>query len=262
MSANQTPPRGQHWLVDRQLLAAIAEAVEPKPADLVVEIGPGRGNLTDFLLAGPGNHLLALEIDPGLVEDLGQKYAAELQSGRLRLKLADCRRYDWESLSPGWRLCANIPYYLTAFLLRQLTDIKNQPAAAVLLIPQPVAAKLSGGRGSLLAVIVGAQYQIELLDTVAPAAFEPPPKVMSQVIRLKPWGGHRSPEVLANWADLCRFWRQAFNHPRQTLANNLKSAGYDRTRSLAAISVLDLSERCRPGELGLDQWLKLWRALI
>ena len=261
MTTNQTPPRGQHWLIDQQVLAAIARAVDPPPDSLVVEIGPGRGHLTDHLLTGPAGRLLAIEIDQTLVGQLRRKYATDLVAGRLQLEQADCRRYDWEGLPSGWRLCANIPYYLTAFLLRQLTDIKNQPAAAVLLLPQPVAEKLRDGQGSLLAVIVGAQYEIELLEIVGAQAFDPPPKVTSQVICLRPRGNQRERPIADRWPDLCRFWRQAFGRPRQTLVNNLKSVGYDRDSLLAALSGLGQSDRCRPGDLSREQWLKLWAVL-
>lgn len=261
MAAKQTPPRGQHWLTDQTALAAVAAAADPPQGCLVVEIGPGRGALTDYLLAGPAGRILALEIDRELVAQLQSGYAAELAAGRLQLELADCRRYDWEGLPAGWRLCANIPYYLTAFLLRQLTDIDNQPAAAALLLPQPVAAKLQDGRGSLLAVIVGAQYGIELLETVPPEAFDPPPKITSQIVRLRPRGPEREPAVAGQWPQLCRFWRQAFAQPRQTLANNLKAAGRDRRQVLAVLDRLELSSRCRPGDLGRDQWLALWAEL-
>ncbi len=261
MTANQTPPRGQHWLIDQQILAAIAGAVDPSPGSLVVEIGPGQGHLTDHLLTGLAGRLLAIEVDQALVGQLRRKYVTDLAAGRLQLELADCRRYDWEELPSDWRLCANIPYYLTAFLLRQLTDIKNQPAAAVLLLPQPVAKKLRGGQGSLLAVIVGAQYEIELLEIVGPQAFDPPPKVTSQVIRLRPRGDQRERVVADRWPDLCRFWRQAFGQPRQTLVNNLKSAGHDRDSLLAVLADLGLSDRCRSGDLSREQWLKLWAVL-
>ena len=258
--ARQVPPRGQHWLVDQSSLAAIAGAIDLPATSLVVEIGPGRGHLTDHLLA-ISSELLAIEIDPDLVSYLQTRYANELASNLLRLELADCRRYDWESLPGGWRLCANIPYYLTAFLLRQLTDIKNQPTVAVLLLPRPVASKLEGGRGSLLAVIVGAQYEIELLQTVAPEAFEPPPQVFSQIIRLSPRGDRRESAIVDSWPQLCRFWRQAFGRPRQTLVNNLKSTNLPRENLLAVLAELGLSAVCRPGDLDRDQWLRLWARL-
>ena len=155
MATKQTPPRGQHWLTDQQILAAIAGAIDPPVAGLVVEIGPGRGHLTDHLLASPAGRVLAIEIDQTLVGQLRHQYATDLSSGRLKLELADCRRYDWEGLPFGWCLCANIPYYLTAFLLRQLTDIKNQPLAAVLLLPQPVAKNFGVGEGLCWLLLLG-----------------------------------------------------------------------------------------------------------
>lgn len=261
MADKQPPPRGQHWLTDQQELAAIAGAVEVSAGDLVVEIGPGRGQLTDHLLAGEAGQVLAIEIDQELVGRLNRQYASELASGRLKLELADCRNYDWASLAPGWRLCANIPYYLAAFLLRQLTDTPNRPSTAVLLIPQPVAAKLEGGCGSLLAVVVGAQYEVELLGVIAPQAFDPPPRVDSQVIRLRDRGPEREAAIVDQWPELCRFWRGAFARPRQTLANNLKAAGYDRSQLVPFLEGLGLSGRCRPGDLSRQQWLELWAAI-
>lgn len=258
---SKPPPRGQHWLVDQAVLSRLAEVADPDPGRLLVEIGPGRGHLTDHLLRSPAGQILAIEIDSELVAGLKQRYADAIAAGRLRLELADCRRYDWSQLPAGWQLRANIPYYLTAYLLRQLTEIDNQPSLAVLLLPQPVAAKLAGGRGSLLAVIVGAQYQIELGDEVPAAAFEPPPRVRSQVVCLRARGPEREPAVLQQWPQLCRFWRQGFARPRQSLLRNLRAAGYDRHHLTVVWADLGLPKLCRPGDLSRCQWLELWLAV-
>lgn len=258
---SQPPPRGQHWLVDRAVLSRLAEAAKPAPDSLMVEIGPGRGHLTDYLLASPAGRILAIEIDPALAAALERRYRDAIAAGRLQLETADCRRYDWSRLPAGWQLCANIPYYLTAYLLRQLTEIDNQPSRAVLLLPQPVAAKLAGGQGSLLAVIAGAQYQIDLSEEVPATAFEPPPRVRSQVVCLRSRGPERELAVLQDWGGLCRLWRQGFARPRQSLSRNLRAAGYDRQQLAAALSDLGLPKLCRPGDLSRRQWLELWGAV-
>ena len=255
------PARGQHWLIDQTALSRVAAAADLDAPRLVVEIGPGRGHLTDHLLDSPVSQVLALEIDCGLVADLSHRYRSAISTGRLRLELADCRRYDWNQLPPGWHLCANLPYYLVAFLLRQLTDTVNQPGVAGLLLSQPVAAKLAGGRGSLLAVIVGFQYEIELLDEVPATAFRPPPRVQSQIVRLTARGTAREAPVQRQWLALCQFGRQSFTQPRQSLLKNLRRAGYAPASLLPIWANLGLSERCRPGELDRSQWLSLWGAI-
>ena len=258
---SKPPSRGQHWLVDQSALARIASAAGLVDGHLVAEIGPGRGHLTDHLLKSPASRVLAIEIDPDLTVSLKQRYASAIAAGRLELELADCRRYDWSQLPTGWRLCANIPYYLTAFLLRQLTEIDNQPAVAVLLLPQPVAVKLASERGSLLATIVGAQYGLELLDQVPVEAFRPPPRVKSQVVRLTARGQARETPIRQQWPELCRFWRLSFARPRQSLMRNLQAGGYDRQYLSSVWADLGLSDLCRPAELDRGQWLALWSAV-
>src|SRR4051812_11964341 len=97
---------GQHWLTDTQALEAISEAAEIKPKDTVLEIGPGLGHLTDYLLR-QAQHVVAVEVDVELAAKLAKKFAGH----HLSVHVADILKFDLSQLPEGYKVVANIPYY-------------------------------------------------------------------------------------------------------------------------------------------------------
>ncbi len=205
---------GQHFLIRGAILERIAAAACPAPTDLVVEIGPGRGALTEKLLKRAA-HVVAVELDAFLVDHLRQKFANE---PRLEIIHADVLSTDlaqWGSAP----VAGNLPYYITSPIL-ELTAHSKTPRA-VFLIQKEVAERLVAQPGSrdygFLTVQTALHATVRLLFEVKPAAFHPPPKVDSAVVLIEPhhreWGvdSHR----------LLRFVGRAFAHKRKTLRNNL-----------------------------------------
>src|SRR5437764_1133611 len=125
---------GQHWLKDKGALEAVCAAAELSPDDIVLEIGPGLGDLTRYLL-NYVKQLVAIEID----ESLSDKLRYELNNPRLEIITGDILKFDLTSLPPGYKVVANIPYYLTSNLLRILAESANPPQLAVLLVQREVA---------------------------------------------------------------------------------------------------------------------------
>jgi 16S rRNA (adenine1518-N6/adenine1519-N6)-dimethyltransferase len=177
---------GQHFLADRQVLARIADAAEIEAGDVVVEIGPGRGALTD-LLVGRAGRLVAIEYDRALAAQLRDRYADRknveiVQADVLTVKLG-------EVAGEKFKLIGNVPYYITTPILFQALE-QPRPSIAVYLIQREVAERIvaapGGGEYGALTVNVGAVAHAELLFTVPAGAFKPPPKVESAVIRITP----------------------------------------------------------------------------
>ena len=129
------PPIGQHWLIDQDALQAMVEAACLDQDDLVCEIGPGGGQLTSQILQTNPKRLIGLELDRGLVVGLKAKYTDQISSGQFSLINQDCLLFDYNQLR-DYKICSNLPYYLTAKLLRILTDCKNQPLQNVSDAPQ------------------------------------------------------------------------------------------------------------------------------
>ena len=177
---------GQHFLTDRRILGRIADALRLEGGETVVEIGPGRGALTDILAERAGR-LVAIEYDRALAELLRQKYA---KRGNVIIAEADVLEVSLGELAAGpYVLVGNVPYYITTpILFHALTPPRAE--RAVYLVQREVADRLSAAPGSKeyggLTVNVAAVARAETLFRVPAGAFSPPPKVESAVVRITP----------------------------------------------------------------------------
>ncbi len=206
MPAHQARKRfGQHFLVDRRTIQAIAHAVIwPSQSEHLryVEIGPGLAALTKELVALiPSKHfpLTAIEIDRDLVARLRQQFPVE----KLQVIQADALQIDFDtqlkSLTPGPCVIAgNLPYNISSPLLIHLISARHQVLQQVFMLQREVALRMIGQPNTTdygrLSVMLQAFYSMELLFDVPPEAFDPPPKVDSSVVRMVPWDSLRSRE--------------------------------------------------------------------
>ena len=206
---------GQHFLIRGSILERIAAAACPARQDLVVEIGPGRGALTEKLLKRAAR-VVAVEVDPYLVERLHLKFAAE---PRLEIVCADVLETDLAQWGPA-TIAGNLPYYIASPILEKVLPLN--PPRAVFLIQKEVAERLVARPGDreygYLTVRTALFARVRLLFEVKPAAFHPPPKVDSAVVLLEP--RTRDPGLPDRDAFL-RFVAQCFRQKRKTLRNNL-----------------------------------------
>ncbi len=217
---------GQHFLSDPAILARIADALDPQPGETVVEIGPGRGTLTDVLLAR-GLKVIAIEQDRGLAAALGTRENLTVVTG-------DALKVNW----PATKVIGNIPYYITSPLIdKALTP--PLPERIVFLVQDEVADRIAAQPGGktygALSVGVQAVAKVEKLFTVAPGSFRPPPKVRSALIRLTPLAQPLIMDVEV--APLRAFVTACFSKRRKQLKNavpglteaELQEMGFDPT---------------------------------
>ena len=257
MAAKQ-PPLGQHWLNHLPSLAAMVAVVQPSAGDTILEIGTGLGALTDALIQSDAR-VISLEYDKSLYERASRHYA---DRKNLKLIHTDIRKFDWQSLPTPYKICANIPYYLCANLLRNLTDTANKPSLAALLLPDSVAEKIAAeDKRSLLATIVQSHYCVNLKQAVARQYFVPPPQVDSRITLL----GHRpSFEQLeaADWPRLVRLFKIAFASPRQQLLVNLRRGlALPPSRLTELIIQAGIDGQQRAERLSDQQWQQLFLSL-
>jgi len=214
------PQLGQHFLRDKSVCARIADAVVSSSDVRVIEIGPGQGALTEHLIAR-GVPLTAIEVDPALADGLKERFATHNQFEVIR---DDILKVDLTSLISQTQytqvdIAGNLPYYITSPILRAVFDAAAHIDYAVFLIQKEVALRLTAGKNSrdygYLSVLCQLHAEPELLFTVPPDAFTPPPKVTSAVIRLKM---HRGIDVPPSLID---FLQHCFTHRRKKLLNNL-----------------------------------------
>jgi 16S rRNA (adenine1518-N6/adenine1519-N6)-dimethyltransferase len=220
------PPRkrfGQNFLVDRGAIDRIVKALAPSSADNVLEIGPGRGGLTEALL-GTVPKLCAIEIDRDLVAHLRSLYPAT----RLSLVETDILDVSFSALAGGLPLviAGNLPYNISKPIAMKLVLERAAIARAVLMFQREVAARLTAAVGTgaygPLTILAGRAYRIERLFDVPPGAFHPRPQVVSTVTRWTPREGDALPESLIG--PLKAVLRAAFARRRQTISKNVRAA--------------------------------------
>ena len=247
---------GQHWLNDPRSLRAVCQAAKVTKTDTVLEIGPGKGSLTTELIKRAAA-VVAVELDSRLAARL----PVRLPAGNLQVVEADILRFNLGSLPPGYKLVANIPYYLTSHLLRILYESANPPAAAALLLQKEVAERLAAQPGSMSLLSVSVQLKNEVrLGRIIPAAlFSPPPKVDSQIVSLK----LRDKPLFTNLDEktFFRLARAGFSSRRKKLRGSL-SAGLAINKAEAdeLLKQAGINGNLRAQNLSLDNWYQLYRA--
>ena len=207
---------GQHFLHRKSILDRIAEAACGEHAPRVVEIGPGKGALTESLLTRSG-HVTAIEVDPHLVHYLNQKFRDEIDGGRLEVIEGDVLKTDFS----GAILAGNLPYYITSPILEKVFAMGDSWTRAVFLMQSEVADRLAATPGvrdfGYLSVETQVYSEPEILFRVPKEAFRPPPKVESAVVRLE----RRSHPGIQDPVSFLAFVSMCFRHKRKNLRNNL-----------------------------------------
>jgi 16S rRNA (adenine1518-N6/adenine1519-N6)-dimethyltransferase len=267
---------GQHWLKDRAILTKITAYASIK-GNTVLEIGPGLGFLTSVLLA-EADKVVAVEYDT----ELARKLPASFPGKNLEVVNADFLQYDLEQLPKGYKVVANVPYYITSKIVQKLLTAKNQPSEIVLLVQKEVAERLAAGPGNLSILGISAQvYAKVTLGEVVPASmFTPPPKVDSQIVIFHPIGsfagstpakesantsaplqGRPLQNLQADPANEKVFFRlvkAGFSSPRKKVVSNLANGLHmERAKVEEWFNDLGLDTNLRAQDLSIANWQQL-----
>lgn len=244
---------GQHWLHDRASLAAIADEAAIQPGDTVLEIGPGLGTLTSELLRR-GATVIAVEYDA----ELARKLPGQFPGTALTVINQDILQFDLATLPAGYKVVANVPYYITSKIVGQLVHASNRPQVAVLLVQKEVAERIAATPGDMSLLALNAQlYATARLGAMVPRSlFTPPPKVDSQVVVL-----HFRDTPLVPIGDQKAFWRIAhagFASKRKKLRSSI-AAGLHLTKpdTEASLRAAVIDPNARAEDLSIDDWLRL-----
>lgn len=244
---------GQHWLHDEISLQAMCDSASVGADDFVLEIGPGLGTLTQKL-AEQAKQVVAVEFDGKLAREL----PARIKAQNVSVVHCDILRFDLTKLPAGYKMIANIPYYLTGNLVRVLSESGNPPQSVTILVQKEVAERLAAGAGamSLLSVTTQMYFKPSLGRIVPADLFDPPPKIDSQIIHLQ-----RRESPLYGTLDskvLFRIVKAGFSNRRKTLLNSL-SAGMQLSKDDTRV-ILDktgINPQLRPQDLDPEDWIKL-----
>lgn len=244
---------GQHWLKNREILEHIAQFAELTREDTVLEIGPGPGTLTSVLLSS-AKTVVAVEFD----ENLANKLPKQFPGKDLQVVHSDILSYDLSQLPAGYKVVANVPYYITSKIVQLLMTADNKPAVVVLLVQKEVAERLAavGGKHSILSVSAQLFADVRLGDKVPAHFFEPAPKVDSQVVILEP---HIQP-LFENFDQKVFFQvvKAGFSAKRKKIISSL-SAGLalEKSRVDDMLRAVDIDPGQRAENLSLTQWWDL-----
>ena len=258
---------GQHWLRDERVLDRILEASELGSDDRVLEVGPGRGALTERLLASSAAAVHAVELDRDLVSGLHDRFG-----GFPRFSLREGDVLEVPLTLPDGQLAtkvvANIPYNITGPLLERLIGRLDQPIdppyqRLVLLLQKEVAERIRARPGassfSALSVRMQLLAHCSSVCAVPPRCFQPPPKVHSEVIRLDPLPQEQRPDPVT-CRRVERLLRQAFQARRKMLRNTLNvTQPFSELETITRQAGIDLSQR--PQEVAPNAWVELARGL-
>lgn len=244
---------GQNFLHDVHWIGRIAQAVHAAPGQAIIEIGPGQAALTRELVAGAG-HVWAVEID----RDLAAWLRTQFSQDELTLIQADALSLDWKALAKDQplRIVGNLPYNISSPILFKLLEAADHVIDQHFMLQREVVDRMvaapAGKTYGRLSVMLQWRYRLVKLFDVPPGAFNPPPKVVSSVVRMTPKPKNEVPEV--NFELFSSVVAQAFGQRRKTLRNAL-SALLDQK----AIEDCGVDPGARAEVLDLDAFVRLTR---
>ncbi len=255
---------GQHFLRSEGALREIAEALGAGPLDVVVEIGPGEGVLTQKILQKAGK-VLAIEKDARLIPLLSERFAPEIALGRLEVVEADALTFEpkilgkWLKDGFTYKVVGNIPYYITGALLRKFLEGALQPTTLVFLMQKEVAKRIVAAqkpkKESLLSLSVKAFGTPRYIKTVPKGAFVPAPSVDSAILLIENISRDRFTDSFHE-ARFFKLIHAGFAQKRKLLARNLEDV-ISKARIEEAFEALAIAKNTRAEDLPFEKWLQL-----
>lgn len=272
-AVKRKPKLGQNFLADHSAAKRIVDALGDVSNRTVIEIGPGRGMLTDFLVRR-ARKVIGIELDRVLAAQLRMRYAT---LKNVEILESDFVTVEWTSMvgrRPGplhdlrptqpetVDIIGNLPYYVTSDIVLRILEEHESIGRAVIMVQREVADRISAEPGSRDYGLLSATAQlfagVENLFTLPPEAFDPPPEVYSSVIRLTV--APRVSELQIDPEAFLAMLKLAFAQKRKTLANNLKGR-YDDKAIRSALKEAGVRPDARAEALPLDRMAAIYRAL-
>ncbi len=256
---------GQHFLVDEGVLKRIVAAAELAREDVVVEVGPGLGVLTAELAKAAGG-VVAVELDDRLAALLKSRLAGLGNVTVLNQDIMKVSPHDIlkeRESAAGYKVVANLPYYITGAVLRHFLANPFKPRLMVVMLQREVADAIAceGGDMSILALSVQFYARPHIVEYVPAACFYPPPQVDSAVLRLEV-----RPRPAVEVSDEDGFFsliRSGFAAPRKQLANSLaQGLVWAKDDALSLLAGVRIDPKRRAETLSLEDWARLWRAFV
>lgn len=242
---------GQHWLRDRSILDEIVQFAGISHHDTVLEIGPGLGTLTSSILK-KAKQVVAVEFDESLATNLPSQFPGK----NLEVINSDILKFNLNDLPNGYKVVANLPYYITSKIINFLLTSSNKPQSITILVQKEVAERIAQkSGGSILGVAVENYATTKLGKIIEAEFFTPAPKVDSQVIKLE----LRKEPLVADEKDFMRIVKAGFSAKRKKLRSSLAGGlGMPKVEIETILLKIGISPDLRAEDLKFDDWLKIY----
>lgn len=248
--------KGQNFLVSSETIEKIIKEVKIKKDEIVLEVGPGTGNLTKALLEA-GAEVITVEKDHNLSEVMKSKF----KNQKSKIIEKDILKFDENSLKNPYRIIANIPYYLTGKLIQKFIFSKNKPSELILMVQKEVGERITATppKANYLSSLVQHFADAKMLFKVKKENFWPQPEVDSAIISIKPKKetGISDPERYVD------FLKHTFKQPRQTLFNNLRKSGLANSNDLEKLfQKIKIDKNMRPQNLDSKKLIEIFKNIM
>ena len=257
---------GQHFLIDETVLGHILTAAELSPGDIVIEIGPGLGILTEGL-AKQRARVIAVELDAKLVALLKKRLSGFPSVKIIRadiLKISPRELLEnnlaVSDLARGYKVVANLPYHITSPVLSRFLEAQPRPSRMVVMVQKEVGEAIAAAPGKMRFLSVKAQFYSRpaIVSHVAPASFYPAPKVDSVILRLDVYS--RPPIEVSDVGNFFDIVMHGFRAPRKQLRNSLAhSLEMPAGQVASLLEKAGIEARRRAETLSLEEWRELWK---
>lgn len=252
---------GQHFLHSKSALAAMVSDINTD--NLIVEIGPGTGNLTEYIL-DTGATMIAVETDERAIPVLEERFREEIDNGRLKIIEGDVLETEISNITNNkpYEVIANIPYYISGAIFKHLFSQEKLPSSITLLIQKEVAERIVSrdSKESILSLSIKRYGDPKYIKTVKARDFNPKPKVDSAILRVDNISRDIFEENNISEELFFSVIKQSFSQKRKTLVNNLKNS-FPKDNIIKSLEKLPLSEKVRPEEVTLTNWMELIKNL-
>ncbi len=252
---------GQNFLKSQKALNQIIEGAGDLNNKTILEIGPGMGSLTERLVKTPAKKIILIEMDDRLIPILQEKFTQEIKSGKIEIVHEDILKVDLKSLGlkkGKYSLIANIPYYITGAIIRNIIGGDLYPEKAVVLVQKEVAERIISRdkKESILSIAVKAIGTPKIIDKVPKGAFVPSPKVDSAILLIDKISKDNFGNNSKNEQRFFDILHAGFAHKRKLLKGNLKEEGIFTTPE-KILEGFNIKGDARAETLTLEEWKKL-----
>ena len=242
---------GQNFLISKGIVLRVIAAAQVKEEDVVLEVGPGLGSLT-LELAKTAKRVLAIEKDETMIKILKKNLEG---FSNVEVVKADARYFDLSLVGERYKVVANIPYYLTAPLIRRFLEAERRPQSITLVVQKEVAQRITAKppHFNLLAASVQFYAKPALVSLVLRGSFWPQPRVDSAILNVIP-SEQKDQKLIKNYF---RIVKAGFSHPRKQLLNNLSPIFKEQGLAGAFLKENGIDQKARAETLGTQEWIKL-----